>query len=236
MAVRTIIPEIDVTDPAALGGGRVLALVLALLLPLALAACGEPGEDEDAADATTEDAVTGSPDGFDEFAEESGVDTDEALAEGLPLVGLDTEEPVIPEVIMPMDADGIPVMELAGEAPAEGVPATLQPVAITTTRVRALDKITARVIELDLPQDTEVRFGTLAIRARTCRSRPPEERPETFAFLEIDDVKMDNQRERIFSGWMMASSPALNALEHPVYDVWVIACKISSAGASSASE
>ncbi|MCH8862039.1 MAG: DUF2155 domain-containing protein [Proteobacteria bacterium] len=136
---------------------------------------------------------------------------------------------------MPLTSDpGTGVVPLAAPEPPE-VPEA-PPAAATTTRVRALDKITARVIDLDLPENIEVRFGTLAIRARTCRSRPPEEPPETFAFLEIDDVKMNEERERIFSGWMMASSPALNALEHPVYDVWVIACKRSSAGASSASE
>ncbi len=95
----------------------------------------------------------------------------------------------------------------------------------TVTVARALDKVTARITELELPEGEEVRFGSLLITARHCESRPPEEPPETFAFLEIDDVYDDNRR-RIFSGWMMASSPALNALEHPVYDVWVIACKI----------
>ena len=92
--------------------------------------------------------------------------------------------------------------------------------------LRALDKITARITEFELEIGNELRFGTLSIVARYCRTRPPIEPPETFAFLEIDDLKRGDKRERVFGGWMVASSPALNALEHPVYDVWVISCKM----------
>jgi len=92
--------------------------------------------------------------------------------------------------------------------------------------LRALDKITARITEFELEIDEELRFGTLSIVARYCRTRPPIEPPETFSFLEIDDLKRGDKRERVFEGWMVASSPALNALEHPVYDVWVISCKM----------
>lgn len=91
--------------------------------------------------------------------------------------------------------------------------------------LRALDKITARITEIELPVGEEARFGTLALKARYCRTRPPIEPPETFAYLEIDDIKRDDDRERVFEGWMVASSPALNPLEHSVYDVWVINCK-----------
>ncbi|WP_262691773.1 DUF2155 domain-containing protein [Kordiimonas aestuarii] len=94
--------------------------------------------------------------------------------------------------------------------------------------LRALDKITARITEIELPIGEEGHFGTLALKARYCRTRPPIEPPETFAYLEIDDIKRHDVRERVFEGWMVASSPALNALEHPVYDVWVINCKMSS--------
>jgi hypothetical protein len=92
--------------------------------------------------------------------------------------------------------------------------------------LRALDKITARITEIELPVGQEGRFGTLALTARYCRTRPPIEPPETYAYLEIDDLKRHDVRERVFEGWMVASSPALNALEHPVYDVWVINCKM----------
>lgn len=99
----------------------------------------------------------------------------------------------------------------------------------------ALDKITAKVTELELPRGEEVAFGTLRITARACHQRPPEEPPETYIFLEIDDVKADGTRVRVFTGWMLASSPALSTLEHAVYDVWAISCKTFSAEGSSGS-
>ncbi len=93
--------------------------------------------------------------------------------------------------------------------------------------LQGLDKVTARVSPIEAPLDVAVRFGTLEITARTCRRRPPEEPPESAAFLEIRDLKAGQAPARLFSGWMFASSPALSALEHPVYDVWVIDCRMA---------
>ncbi len=107
-------------------------------------------------------------------------------------------------------------------AKTDGQQAPLVPTTVTV--VRALDKITARSRLIDLPEGESVRFGTLEIVARHCESRPPEEEPETAAFLEIWDNR-GGRHEKIFSGWMLASSPALHPLEHPVYDLWVIACR-----------
>lgn len=101
--------------------------------------------------------------------------------------------------------------------------------------LRALDKITARITEIELPVDEETIFGTLTLKARYCRTRPPIEPPETFAYLEIDDKTRGGQRDRVFEGWMVASSPALNALEHAVYDVWVINCRTSAPDTSDGS-
>ncbi len=94
--------------------------------------------------------------------------------------------------------------------------------------LQGLDKVTARISTFDAPIDLTVRFGTLDIVARDCRKRPPEEQPETFVFLEINEVRRGERPTRLFSGWMFASSPALSALEHPVYDVWVVDCKIDT--------
>ncbi|MHA1539192.1 MAG: DUF2155 domain-containing protein [Alphaproteobacteria bacterium] len=88
-------------------------------------------------------------------------------------------------------------------------------------KLRALDKVTARITDLKVPLGGNVSFGTMDITARTCKKRPPEEPPESAAFLEIKDRKTV---DTVFSGWMFASSPALSALEHPVYDVWVLDC------------
>ncbi|MFB9354653.1 DUF2155 domain-containing protein [Sneathiella chinensis] len=92
--------------------------------------------------------------------------------------------------------------------------------------LRALDKVTARTEDLTIPIGQSVYYGTLQITARKCLKRPPEETPETSTFLEILDNKQDEDPVLVFMGWMFASSPALSALEHPVYDVWVIDCKI----------
>ena len=102
--------------------------------------------------------------------------------------------------------------------------------------LRGLDKVTARISQIEAPIDRPVRFGTLKIQARFCQKRPPEEAPETTAFLDIVDVKPGEAPLPLFSGWMFASSPALSALEHPVYDVWVIDCKISRPDNPPASE
>jgi hypothetical protein len=101
------------------------------------------------------------------------------------------------------------------------VPSIEQPVAI----LRALDKVTARVEELDVTSNQPLSFGTLNITVRTCRVTPPEETPEAAAFLEISELKPGEKDTPVFRGWMFASSPALSPMEHPVYDIWVIGCK-----------
>lgn len=96
--------------------------------------------------------------------------------------------------------------------------------------LRGVDKITARVTDIRAPMNKPLRFGSLEITPRTCSKRPPEETPEVTAFLEISDVKPDGEKKKLFSGWMFASTPAISALEHPVYDVWVIDCNAIAPG------
>jgi hypothetical protein len=90
--------------------------------------------------------------------------------------------------------------------------------------LRGLDKITARTTVLQMAVGEEAAFGTLRITARACLETPPTEPPESAAFLEIKVVDPGREPESAFSGWMFASSPSLAALEHAVYDVWVIDC------------
>ena len=90
--------------------------------------------------------------------------------------------------------------------------------------LQALDKVTARVSTFEAPVGDSVRFGTLHIIARACDKRPPEETPESAAFLDISEIKLGESTEGVYRGWMFASSPALAAMEHPVYDVWVVDC------------
>ncbi|UTW50325.1 DUF2155 domain-containing protein [bacterium SCSIO 12827] len=90
--------------------------------------------------------------------------------------------------------------------------------------LQGLDKVTARVSTLEARVGEVVRFGTLEIIARSCDKRPPEEPPESAAFLDIWEIRPGEPAISLFRGWMFASSPALNALEHPVYDIWVLDC------------
>ena len=109
---------------------------------------------------------------------------------------------------------------------------TPEPVAL----LQGLDKITARVSKFEAPVGAPVRFGTLSIRVRDCEKNPPEEAPESAAFIEVDEMRPgDDKARRLFSGWMFASSPALSALEHPVYDVNLLDCKAASGSPRAAS-
>lgn len=94
-----------------------------------------------------------------------------------------------------------------------------------SVRLRTLDKITARTLTFDAQVGNTVKFGDIYIKIQSCRKPPPVEKVESAAFLQIwqaDDAKKESKW--IFSGWMFASSPALSAMSHPVYDVWVIDC------------
>ena len=98
--------------------------------------------------------------------------------------------------------------------------------------LRTLDKVTATTQDYTVKIGDTLEYGSLPIAARHCEKRPPEEIPETYAFLQITDKRLKGTGEeaedsdKIFSGWMFASKPAVSALDHRVYDVWVIDCKI----------
>ena len=116
------------------------------------------------------------------------------------------------------------------------LPALAEMIAEPVAQLQGLDKITARVSKFDAPVGNPVRFGTLTIRVRDCEKNPPEETPESAAFLEIDEKRPgETTARRVFSGWMFASSPALSALEHPVYDVNLLDCKAASGSPRTAS-
>jgi hypothetical protein len=91
--------------------------------------------------------------------------------------------------------------------------------------LQALDKITARISTLEMAVGTRQTFGTLEVTVEKCAFHPPEEPPESAAFLTIRDIGYGNQPAKTaFAGWMFASSPAVSALEHPVYDITILAC------------
>jgi hypothetical protein len=88
-----------------------------------------------------------------------------------------------------------------------------------------LDKITGRIITFDAAIGETVQFGALQVTPRICYTRPPTETSNTDAFIEVDEVTLQGDVKRIFTGWMFASSPGLHAVEHPIYDVWLTDCK-----------
>lgn len=91
-----------------------------------------------------------------------------------------------------------------------------------TAVLRTMDKITGRVQKIEVGIGEQVQVGTLTILVEKCLKKPPEETPENAAFLTITDE--DAPQKPVFHGWMFSSNPALSAMEHPVYDIWVVDC------------
>jgi len=88
-----------------------------------------------------------------------------------------------------------------------------------------LDKITGVTTTFEIPIGEERRFGALIVRPNVCYTRPITEEPKTTSFVQVDQVEIDKSRKPIFSGWMFAESPGLNAVEHAIYDVWLTGCR-----------
>jgi hypothetical protein len=89
----------------------------------------------------------------------------------------------------------------------------------------ALDKVTATIKKLEIELNETIEYGALKVTPRACYSRPATEQPKTTTFVEVDEVQLDGTEKRIFAGWMFAESPGLNAVEHPVFDVWLTECQ-----------
>jgi hypothetical protein len=105
-----------------------------------------------------------------------------------------------------------PTDEVATQPPGNKVP--------NPTGVFAgLDKITGRITSFDVAIDETVQFGALQVTPRACYTRPPTETPHTDAFIEVDEVTLQGEIRRIYTGWMFAASPGLHAVEHPIYDI-----------------
>lgn len=94
-----------------------------------------------------------------------------------------------------------------------------------TAKMQAMDKITGRVSVINVPVGGMVEFGSLSIVVRSCKTRPMEETPDNFAFADISDKTLKGDEVNIFRGWMISSSPATHAVEHPIYDVWLLSCE-----------
>ena len=151
-------------------------------------------------------------------------------------------------VAPPQPAPGVanaPANALPGLPPGQrqpksvpGAPATLQPGDEVVTEPPAskitnkkasfsgLDKITGRIINFDEDIGETVQFGALRVKTSACYTRPATEAANTDAFVEVDEITLQGEVKRIFSGWMYAASPGLHGVEHPVYDIWLTDCKV----------
>lgn len=108
------------------------------------------------------------------------------------------------------------------------VAAAAQPIANPVAAFAGLDKITGRITKFDVYINETVLFGALEITPRACYNRDADEAQRTSSFIEVDQRSLTGTSKRIFTGWMFADSPALNAIDHAVYDVWLIECKTST--------
>ena len=116
-----------------------------------------------------------------------------------------------------------------GAAPPPNDEVVVEPSANKITNPTAvfsgLDKITGRIISFDVAINETVRFGALEVTPRACYSRPPTEAANTDGFIEVDELTLQGELRRVFTGWMFAASPGLSAVEHPIYDIWLMDCK-----------
>jgi len=113
-------------------------------------------------------------------------------------------------------------------ATAMALPAQAERIRNPVAEFTGIDKITGRIITFDVYVDETVQFGALQVTPRVCYSSPDTEEAKTDSFVEVDEITLDRKIRRIFSGWMFAESPGLNAVEHSVYDVWLKTCKQDS--------
>ncbi|HEY1364423.1 MAG TPA: DUF2155 domain-containing protein [Xanthobacteraceae bacterium] len=139
-----------------------------------------------------------------------------AVPPGQPLPG--SGQAPLRSVPQPADTSPQPGDEVIAEPPS-------QKIANKQAVFSGLDKITGRIINFDATIGETVQFGALQVTPRVCYTRPPTETPNTDAFIEVDEVTLQGEVKRIFTGWMFASSPGLHAVEHPIYDVWLTDCK-----------
>lgn len=123
------------------------------------------------------------------------------------------------DIIAPLSIMEVPVLDIVDEGEEE---AALKPMLVGSFSL--LHKVTAKVQKIELLSGQEYAIGDMSLTMHDCISTPPEEPPETKAFLEISEFKAGRDKA-LFTGWMFASSPGINAMEHPVFDIWPLACK-----------
>lgn len=119
---------------------------------------------------------------------------------------------------------GVAAVALLSAIPSVQAARISNPVAVFS----GLDKITGRITSFDVYVGETVQFGALQVTPRVCYNRDDTEAQKVDSFVEVDEITLDRKIRRIFTGWMFAESPGLNAVEHAVYDVWLVECKQNS--------
>ena len=115
-----------------------------------------------------------------------------------------------------------------GQPEAAEVPVQQEPIhriSNPTAVFSGLDKITGRIISFEIAMDETVQFGALQVTPHACYTRAATEIQNTSSFVDVDEITLQGDIKRIFTGWMFANSPGLHGVEHPIYDVWVTDCK-----------
>ncbi|PPR47021.1 MAG: hypothetical protein CFH19_00797 [Alphaproteobacteria bacterium MarineAlpha5_Bin9] len=92
--------------------------------------------------------------------------------------------------------------------------------------LQILDKVTARITNLNILVGEKYYFDSLEIEIFDCKKKPPEEIPENYVLLSIKEKLKNDNHKQIFQGWMLSSSPSLSPFEHPTYDIWIKDCNI----------
>ncbi len=106
------------------------------------------------------------------------------------------------------------------------IPAVAQAkeVATNAALMQAMDKVTGRVNKITVPVNSKVSYGDFSLVLRACKKRPAEETPENFAFIDVTDKSFGKDEYNIFRGWVVSSTPGISAIEHPIYDIWLLEC------------
>lgn len=94
-----------------------------------------------------------------------------------------------------------------------------------TATLRGLNKTTAKTSTLEMKIEDKIHFGQISIIAHKCWQSPLDQKPESKILIEVLERKNNESEQRIFYGWIFASSPSISGLEHPIYDLTAIGCK-----------
>lgn len=149
----------------------------------------------------------------------SGAETEQLESEQTP-PSKEEEKPMAPS------STELQAAELQAASPEEDDFALEKNIVTNGVTLQGLDKQTARVFIIDAHIGQPIEFGTLKIIVQHCETSPLENRQESMAFIRIMEQKPNSSVQSLFSGWMFSSSPALSALDHPTYDIWIKECKV----------